>query len=151
MRIVCDTSIAISGILWSGIPNQILKLGERGVLDICGTFETMAEFERVIKYEKFDKRIKELNLSVSTITDFYIGLTVLFEAKQIEKIIVKKDPDDDIFLEAALGSNSHFIVSGDEHLLKLEKYKDIFILSAKEFLDFCNISSLETDTDKRGL
>ena len=42
MRIVCDTSVAISGVLWGGIPNKILKLAEEGLIELCGTTKTIA-------------------------------------------------------------------------------------------------------------
>jgi len=47
---------------------------------------------------------------------------------------VIEDPDDDIFIGAALASGAEFIISGDEHLLNLGEYEGVRIVSAREFL-----------------
>ena len=52
-----------------------------------------------------------------------------------EKIrLIEDDPKDNIFIECALAGECKFIVSGDHHLLKLKEYKDIKIVTAKEFM-----------------
>jgi predicted nucleic acid-binding protein len=48
---------------------------------------------------------------------------------------VPADPDDDMFIEAALGSQADAIVSGDRHLLELGTVAGVRILSPHEFLD----------------
>jgi uncharacterized protein len=56
--------------------------------------------------------------------------------KPKEKVtVIKDDPEDDRILECALDCNADYIVSGDGHLQKLNKFKDIRILTAKQFLD----------------
>jgi hypothetical protein len=49
------------------------------------------------------------------------------------------DTSDDKFLACAFESQASFIISGDKHLLKLKKFRNIPILGIKEFL---KISSL---------
>lgn len=36
MKIVIDTNVAVSGLLWSGPPNQILRWAREGLLKIFG-------------------------------------------------------------------------------------------------------------------
>jgi len=48
--------------------------------------------------------------------------------------VVKQDPDDDRILEAALAAKAAFIVSGDKHLLNLQSWNGIEILSPAVFL-----------------
>ncbi len=45
------------------------------------------------------------------------------------------DPDDNRILECAVDGNADYIISGDKHLLELEEYEGVQILSAKPFLD----------------
>ena len=49
--------------------------------------------------------------------------------------IVKKDPDDNKFIEAAIEGQAEFIVSQDRHLLDIKEYRTIQIVSPKEFLE----------------
>ena len=48
--------------------------------------------------------------------------------------IIKNDPTDNMFIECAFDGNANYIISGDHHLLNLEGYKLIKIISAKDFL-----------------
>ena len=48
--------------------------------------------------------------------------------------IVKEDPADNIIFECALYCNADFIVSGDNHLLKIKSYNNIKVLNPSDFL-----------------
>jgi len=52
-----------------------------------------------------------------------------------EKIkIVKDDPDDDKIIECAIASNSEYIITYDQHLLKIKEYRSIKIVTPEEML-----------------
>jgi len=48
--------------------------------------------------------------------------------------VIREDPADDRYLEAAVEGRASYIVSGDRLLLALETYEDIEILTARQFL-----------------
>ncbi len=48
--------------------------------------------------------------------------------------IIKEDPDDNKFIEAAIAGKADLIVSQDRHLLKLKNYGKIKIITPEEFL-----------------
>ena len=48
--------------------------------------------------------------------------------------IIVADPTDDKFLEAALAGKVDYIVSGDNHLLELKSFREIPIITGKEFI-----------------
>ena len=48
---------------------------------------------------------------------------------------VSADPDDDMFLAAALAAQAPVIVSGDRDLLDVSGWRDIAVLSPRQFLD----------------
>ena len=55
--------------------------------------------------------------------------------KPVEKlIIVKDDPDDNKVLECAKAGKVDFVISNDNHLLKLKKFEKIKIASPRDFL-----------------
>ena len=47
---------------------------------------------------------------------------------------VEDDPDDDKILECAVAGNADYIVFDDSHLLDIEEYRGVEILSPDEFL-----------------
>jgi len=40
-----------------------------------------------------------------------------------------------MLIETAINGRAEFIITGDPHLLKLKKFKDVKIITAKEFLE----------------
>lgn len=53
----------------------------------------------------------------------------------MDAALVQADPEDDVFLLCAVVAEAEYIVSGDHHLLDLEEYADIPILTVDDFLD----------------
>jgi uncharacterized protein len=49
---------------------------------------------------------------------------------------VCRDKDDDIVLPTAVAGKANVIVTGDDDLLALKKFRDIRILSPRQFLEF---------------
>ena len=47
---------------------------------------------------------------------------------------VKKDPEDDKFINCAVEGEADYIVSGDRHLLDLKHYSGIQIVNVNSFL-----------------
>ena len=52
--------------------------------------------------------------------------------------IIKEDPKDIIFIEIAVAENVGYIVSQDNHLLKLKEFRGIKIISPEESNKICN-------------
>jgi predicted nucleic acid-binding protein len=48
---------------------------------------------------------------------------------------VEDDPDDDRILECAVEAQAQIVVSGDHHLLALQEYKSILIVTPRRFLE----------------
>ncbi len=49
--------------------------------------------------------------------------------------VVADDPDDDMVIECAVVGQATHIITGDKHLLSLNKYEDIYIFKAADFLN----------------
>ena len=60
--------------------------------------------------------------------------THLIETK--EKVdIIKEDDEDNCIIECALASDARFIITQDNHLLRLKNFRNIKILNPSEFLE----------------
>ena len=133
LRVVIDTNTIISAPLsQNGNPAKIFELL---LLEEINNFrsETITnEIIDVFKREKIKKLISEDKIHF--IIDNYKKFSKLVEP-DIKLSIVKEDEDDNRILECAETANVDYIISGDEHLLKLRNYKNIKISSPKQFLD----------------
>lgn len=129
-RYVFDTNTVVSAFLFDrSTPARALKAARRGGRLLL-SIETARELSEVLEREKFDQYVRR-----ETRREFLVAL--LEEAKFVEineQVKVCRDPDDDKFLELAVAGEATAIVSGDDDLLVLQVFRDIPILSAKEFL-----------------
>lgn len=133
MRVILDTNVLVSGLLWVGPSNKILKLAEEGKLKPCSTPDLFEELHRVLKREKFVSRIKTLDTSIEELIADISDILELFPDVKITGV-VKDDPDDDRILSCAWVAGAKYIVTGDPHLLKLGKYRNIPIVTPRKFL-----------------
>ena len=135
MRIVIDTNIWISGLLWTGRPWELLRLAEAGEIDLCIAPAMIEELAQVLAYEKFQPRLEQLNLSATDLLAYAIDLASIFDVPEMDTAIVEADPEDDVFLLCAVVAGADYVVSGDHHLLDLEEYADIPIVTVHDFLN----------------
>lgn len=130
MKAVLDTNILISAIGWEGNPQKILNYALDNKFKIVISPEILEEVKKVLFREKFEFIDKDKR------NEFIFLLTELAEIVEIKtKVNVCRDKKDNKFIETALSAKVDFLVSGDEDLLSLKKYKDVKIIVAKEFLE----------------
>ena len=135
MKLVIDTNVAISGLLWGGPPNEVLKMARAGRLRVPACDETVKEIKRAISYKKFRRRLGELKVSADDVYAYFINLALFVPSpREVPKEILD-DPFDNTFLALAVENGAHLIVSGDHHLLDLVTYRNIQIVTPSEACD----------------
>src|SRR5688572_1188410 len=129
-RVVLDTNIIISSAL-GGALVLILEKWDEGKFTVIVTTDVISEYFAVLSRPKF--KLKQETIDKITRYIYQFSEFVIPE----EKIkLIKADPADDKFLEAAIAGKVDFIVSGDDHLLELREFRSIPILSGREFMDW---------------
>jgi len=125
MRVVCDTNVLISGIVFGGSPYEILyEASERKIVVVISA-PILNEVQKVLR-NKFNFSGEELA---------YLSRLGIFVEPQIKVDKIKNDPTDNKILECALEGRADYIITGDKkHLLPLKKFKNIPILSPQDFL-----------------
>jgi len=131
MRITADTNTVISALLWKGNPRKIFDAARDGIIDLHTTIELLAELEGVLSRERFKKHLETADVSVRELVDGYAALAEIVEPASIEAVVLR-DPDDDAVIARAVAAESEAIVSGDDDLLSLGKYRSIRMLSAAD-------------------
>jgi len=127
-RVVFDTNALISGLLWKGKPYHCLLLARSGVIQAVYCNPMLAELTEKLR-EKFNYSENHIHAVAADIRKYAERVEISGELK-----VVRADPDDDKFVECALVGKASFIISSDNHLLGLEEYQNIKILSPNEFI-----------------
>jgi putative PIN family toxin of toxin-antitoxin system len=131
VRLVLDTSAAVSGLLWHGNPGKLIDAAHAGSVILYGTAPLLAELHGVLGREKFATHLQVRGLSATQIFEGYAALTTVVVPAIIPPVILA-DPDDDAVLACAIAAKADLVVSGDPHLLELEHYQSIPIVTPAE-------------------
>jgi len=134
MLVVIDTSVLISGVLWTGLPHRLIELAEAGKITPCMTGEILQEFREVLSRPKFASKIRERLTTVEEIMQSVLRLVALYPPSPPVKVVLA-DPDDDKFIACAIAAGAKYLISGDDHLLDLEKHAGVDIVTVREFLE----------------
>ena len=128
MKVVLDTNVFVSGIFWTGSSNKVIFSWKEGKFVLVTSLEIISEVIKVLK----DFKITLPGDMIKEWVDLITRNSVIVEPK--EKInIIKDDPKDDIFIETAVAGNVDFIISQDNHLLKLKEFRKIKIITPEAF------------------
>jgi uncharacterized protein len=135
MRVVIDTNVWISGLLFGGNPQKIIALGKEKQITICCSTPLINEIIDTLNYPKLEKRLLKLEITPSKLLETIYSYIEIVPIKEIEPVANLRDSDDLKILATAVSSKAIVIVSGDNDLLVLQKYQDISIMTTVEFLN----------------
>ncbi len=127
MRVVLDTNVLLSAVLFGGVPRRLLQAGIEGRLRLVTSRHLLDEFEEILE-EKF-------GFSRAAAVETRAELEVLAEIVgpgDVPKVC--RDPDDDHVLATATAGSAEVIITGDRDLLVLEWYNNIEILTPAMFI-----------------
>ena len=129
-RVVIDTNVVVSALLFGGTPGKLISLWKEGRIKAFISKEIIDEYLRVLAYPRFNLSEMEIDYLL------YQEILPYFEITKIKSgpIILEKDPPDDKFIYCAQASDSKIIISGDQHLLSMKKYGLIEILSPAQVI-----------------
>ena len=126
-KVVIDTNVFISGLLFGGKPEQILKSWAKNkfILFISPEFQA----------EVVNKLQNKFKITSNVIDDLIVDLEE--QAKKFIPYInisLLRDPNDNFLLELVEEAKADYLISADKDVLILKEYKGTKIISPSEFL-----------------
>lgn len=129
LRVTLDTNTLVSAAIVKGNEFQLLNLARLGKIELILSPQILKEFKDVISRVRFgfsQKQISDVFKQVVNISRIIVPSTVINK--------IKEDSSDNKILECAMSGKVDYIVSGDDHLLNLKKYKDVKIVKTIDIL-----------------
>jgi uncharacterized protein len=124
-KVVIDTNLLIDGSEDSyNYGNRIIDAVIAGHIQAFANQAVLAENRKVAP-----KKIHDPNY-LNKLNYFFDEIKIVERPTRIDVI---EDKDDNKFIDAALEANADYIISADQHLLKLGSYKGIKIVRPVEF------------------
>jgi putative PIN family toxin of toxin-antitoxin system len=133
VRAVVDTNVIVSalirpkgtaGILWRRICE--------GAFTAVFSSELIDEIAAVLRHPKIRAKYRTSPKDLEDIAALFALRGDLVTCQ--ERVRLCRDPDDDFLLETAVSGNAGYIVTGDEDLLALRKFRQIKIVKPAAFL-----------------
>lgn len=134
MRLVTDTNVVVSGLLWLGNPGRLLEAAALGQLTLYTSPALLAELAATLNTPKLARPIIRSGLTLDDLLGRYLNVAIVVQPVTVPRV-VPNDADDDQVLACALEANAELIVSGDRHLLDLRgEYQGIRIVTPAQAL-----------------
>jgi len=136
IRVVADTNVYVSAIVFGGTCEAILALARAGVVELFFSPAIRREVKTVLAHTFgwTQPRVREALAEVN-------ALASLVRPSARLTGILPHDQDHRI-LECALAAQADFLVTGDKaHLQPLRKFRGIQIVSPRQFLDLLRSAS----------
>jgi len=133
MKIVVDTNVLISSTFWYGSSFRVIEKVENKEVELILSKEILKEFINVLNYEEIQQKIKNKNLEMKRTVEKIVSISTIVDPKQKFNII-KDDIEDNKIIECAIEGQANYIITQDNHLLKLKEFNGIKIITPKEFI-----------------
>ena len=137
MRIVIDTNVLLSGLLWHGAPHALFNQARDSTIELVMSDALLAEVTEVIARQKFATILQLTTRTPERILSELRALAEMVVAAPLPQPVCR-DPDDDAVLACARAGQVNLIVSGDDDLLVLKKFDEIPIVTAVDALQIIN-------------
>ncbi len=133
MRLVLDTNVVASAILWGGTPRLLLQAAREKRVEIFTSTPMLAELTDILGRRKFAKKIAASQLTIDQLVDGYAQLAALVHPSPVPRIA--PDPDDDVVIGTALAAKAALIVTGDKPLLSIAEHQGVRIVGVGQAIE----------------
>jgi putative PIN family toxin of toxin-antitoxin system len=121
MRLVLDTNVIVSALLWDGLPKRLFKFAHSEGIQLFTSTPLMEELTEILSRSKFEGKITESLYSVDQLIELYSKVAVVVRPIPVPRLA--PDPDDDVVIGTALAAKANFVVTGDKTLLSVAGYE----------------------------
>lgn len=128
MRVVLDTNVLVSGLLWHGAPHALIEQARAGRFTIVSSSSLLDELAEVVDRRKFRSILLRSKSDPRRMVRELRRLAEIVEARPLTQP-ASRDSDDDAVLAVATSARVDLIVSGDDDLLTLVSYNGIPIVN----------------------
>lgn len=130
MRLVLDTNVVASAILWGGSPRLLLQAAREKRIALYTSTPMLAELGDILARRKFAQKIAASLLTIEQLVDGYAQLAALVRPPALAGIA--PDADDDVVIATALAAKADLLVTGDKPLLSVGAYQGVRIARVME-------------------
>lgn len=130
LRVVLDTNVLVSAVVSDGRSRELLRRGIANRFSIVTSDLILKELVTVLRRRRFKASEDEIRRITIALVRTAEVVSVKSKLKAVEE-----DPKDDMIIETAYDGRADIIVTGDSHLLALENFRGIKIITVGRMLE----------------
>ena len=131
MKVVLDTNVLVSALLWPGTPTRLIEFAAEGVVQLYASKVLIEELSDVPHRPKLATKVAATGVSAEELVQNYQRIAYRVSASRLTSRM-SRDIDDDAVLACAITAKADAIVSGDQDLLTLRSIEGIPILTVTQ-------------------
>lgn len=131
MRLVLDTNVVVSALIWGGVPYKLIEAAAAGDIELVTLPALLAELRDVLGRQHLASRLAAQRSSAEQAIGFY-GERAISVSPLSTPRVVPGSIDEDHVIVAAVAGGADIVVSGDWHLLSMGSHQGIGIVNAAE-------------------
>ena len=132
MRAVIDVNVWVSGLLWGGVPAQVLQLVQQGSIANYVSDELLLELQTTLNRPKFQAQLTKRNQTPDRSYSIAQQISTRVEINQMS-IPQLRDQNDVKILATAIVAEAQVLITGDLDLLVLNPFESIEIMNPIDF------------------
>ena len=91
MRLVLDTNVALSALLWDGVPRKLIEAAKSGDVALIASIPLLAELRGVLQRDKFQRQLQARAVAIHDLIDGYLELVEIVSPVDLSPTIAR-DP-----------------------------------------------------------
>lgn len=136
IRVVLDTNTLIPAFLFPGTASRLVSLWQsRRRITVAISKDTLEEYLRVLASPRLRLSDEEIR---GLVEEELLPFVETIRGRR-RLAVVRRDPEDDKFIECGVASRARYLVTGDRDLREIQSYRGITILTVGEFLERTNL------------
>jgi putative PIN family toxin of toxin-antitoxin system len=139
VRIVLDTNVALSALLWTGPPYALLQaIRRREHVQLFTSPVLLEELGEILNRRSPSQRLALIGRAAHEVLAEYIDAVDMVTPLSVPSVVAA-DSDDDHVIAAAVAAGANLLVSGDRHLLGLKSHGTIRIVGPGEAIELLGV------------
>ena len=134
MRVLLDTNVVVSALLFPGPPRHLLRTLSASPFELWTSRPLLRELAATLAYQKLAGAVAKTGLPVEGLVESYAGHTLVVPDEELTAVPFPTDPSDAAVLAAARAARVKWLVTGDRHLLDAQQLTFCPVLRVTEAL-----------------
>lgn len=148
MRAVIDANVVASHAISARGPSARIRIAWSASAFVWLVSEAIfQEYDRTLRYDRVRRYSRMSHGEITrSLRELRAGCEIVASDKPFHR--VTRDPKDDMYLACAINGRAEYVVSGDRHLLELERYESIPIITPAAFVQLLEVPSSDRQPER---